>query len=83
MSQITVQCRLVATEATRRCLWELMAIQNTPLINELLQQISLQDDFETWRSQAKLPSGTVERICQPLKSDPRFIGQPSRFYTSA
>lgn len=31
----------------------------------------------------KLPAGIVKRLCQPLKSDSRFIGQPGRFYTSA
>jgi hypothetical protein len=34
MSIITIQCRLVASEETRRHLWEMMAQQNTPLIND-------------------------------------------------
>jgi hypothetical protein len=25
----------------------------------------------------------VKQLCEPLKTDPRFIGQPGRFYTSA
>jgi len=83
MSQITIQCRLVASEPTRHQLWTLMAERNTPLINELLAQISQQKDFETWRQQAKLKAGIVKQLCQPLKSDPRFSGQPGRFYTSA
>ncbi|MBN3925813.1 hypothetical protein [Nostoc sp. NMS4] len=37
MSQITIQCRLIASESTRQKLWKLMAELNTPLINELLQ----------------------------------------------
>ncbi len=83
MSQITIQCRLVASEPTRHQLWTLMAERNTPLINELLAQISQHPDFETWRQQAKLKAGIVKQLCQPLKTDPRFSGQPGRFYTSA
>lgn len=83
MSQVTIQCRLVASEPTRQQLWTLMAERNTPLINELLAQISQQKDFDTWRQQAKLKAGIVKQLCQPLKTDPRFNGQPGRFYTSA
>lgn len=83
MSQITVQCRLVASESTRQQLWLLMAEKNTPLINELLAQIGKHSEFETWRQKGKLPPSTVNELCQPLKSDPRFMGQPARFYTSA
>ncbi|MEH1940789.1 MAG: hypothetical protein V7L01_11295 [Nostoc sp.] len=39
MNQITVQRRLVASASTRQHLWKLMAEQNTPLINELLEQL--------------------------------------------
>jgi hypothetical protein len=83
MSQITIQCRLVASLPTRRQLWELMAGKNTPLINELLALVANHPDFETWRQKGKLPSGTVKQLCGPLKTDPRFISQPARFYTSA
>lgn len=40
-------------------------------------------EFETWRKKGKLPAGIVKQLCQPLRSDPRFISQPGRFYTSA
>ncbi|MHC5732662.1 MAG: type V CRISPR-associated protein Cas12k, partial [Nostoc sp.] len=61
----------------------LMAELNTPLINELLQQLSKHQDFEKWRKNGKLPSTVVSQLCQPLKTDPSFTGQPSRFYLSA
>ncbi|MDM3855433.1 MAG: type V CRISPR-associated protein Cas12k [Aphanizomenon gracile PMC649.10] len=83
MSQITIQCRLVASETTRQQLWQLMAEKNTPLINELLSQIGKHPEFETWRQQGKHPTGIVKELCEPLKTDPRFMGQPARFYTSA
>ncbi len=83
MSQITIQCRLVATEATRQTLWQLMADKNTPLVNELLTQVAQHPDFETWRQEGKLKAGIINKICQPLKQDPRFSDQPGRFYTSA
>ncbi|MEH2335261.1 type V CRISPR-associated protein Cas12k [Nostoc sp.] len=83
MSQITIQCRLVASESSRHQLWELMAQLNTPLINELLRQVSQHPEFETWRQKGKHPTDVVKQLCEPLKTDPRFIGQPGRFYASA
>jgi hypothetical protein len=83
MSQITIQCHLVASASTRQQLWLLMAQKNTPLINELLQQVRQHSDFETWRQKGKLQAGIVKALCQPLKTDSRFNNQPGRFYTSA
>jgi len=83
VSQITIQCRLVASEATRQTLWNLMAKRNTPLINELLAQMAQHPDLEQWRQQGKPPAGVVKKLCEPLRKDPRFMGQPGRFYTSA
>ncbi|MDZ8032677.1 MAG: type V CRISPR-associated protein Cas12k [Nostoc sp. DedSLP04] len=83
MSQITIQCRLVASEPSRHQLWKLMADLNTPLINELLRQVSQHPEFESWRQKGKHPTSIVKELCEPLKTDPRFIGQPGRFYTSA
>ncbi|MBW4592437.1 MAG: type V CRISPR-associated protein Cas12k [Brasilonema angustatum HA4187-MV1] len=83
MSQITIQCRLVANESTRQQLWKLMAEKNTPLINELLLKVAQHPEFETWRQKGKHPTSIVKELCQILKTDPRFIGQPARFYTSA
>lgn len=60
-----------------------MAELNTPLINELLLQVNQHSEFETWRQKGKLPAGTVKQMCQLLRSDPRFTGQPARFYMSA
>ncbi len=83
MSQITIQCRLVCCESTRHQLWQLMAQKNTLLINELLEQVGKHAEFETWREKGKLPAKFVESLCDSFKTDPRFIGQPARFYTSA
>lgn len=83
MSQITIQCRLIASEATRFALWTLMAEKNTPLINELIEQVNQHTDFEKWKQKGKIPSSTVNQLCQSLRTDPNFAGQPARFYTSA
>ncbi|MBD2665609.1 hypothetical protein B6N60_03528 [Richelia sinica FACHB-800] len=83
MSQITIQCRLGASESTRQQLWQLMAEKNTPLINELLIQIGRHPEFETWQQKGKHSTGIVKELCESLKSDSRFMGQPARFYTSA
>jgi hypothetical protein len=60
-----------------------MAEKNTPLSNELLEQVGQHPDFPTWRQNGKLPAGPIEQLCEPLKTDPRYVGQPSRFYISA
>jgi IS605 OrfB family transposase len=83
MSQITIQCRLVASASTRQKLWKLMAELNTPLISELLMQMRQHPDFETWRQKGKISAIVIKQLCEPLKTDPRFTGQPARFYTSA
>jgi hypothetical protein len=60
-----------------------MANLNTPLINELLGQLGKHPDFENWRQEGKLPTTVVSQLCQPLKTEDRFVGQPSRLYMSA
>lgn len=60
-----------------------MAEHNTPLINELLEQIAQHPDFETWRQKGKIPAGTIKQLCESFRTDSRFIGQPARFYASA
>jgi hypothetical protein len=82
MSQITIQCRLVAKEATRHTLWQLMAELNTPFINELLQKVAQNPDFEQWRQKGKLKATVIKQLGNELKKDPRYLGQPARFYTS-
>lgn len=83
MSQITIQCRLVASASTRQKLWKLMAELNTPLINELLILVYQHPDFEAWRHKGDIPKGIIKQLCEPLKTDVRFAGQPARFFTSA
>ncbi|WP_044291168.1 type V CRISPR-associated protein Cas12k [Rivularia sp. PCC 7116] len=83
MSQITIQCRLNARVSTRKELWKLMAELNTPLINELLILVCQHPDFEAWKHKGKVPAGTIKELCEPLKTDSRFVGQSVRFYTSA
>ncbi len=83
MSQITIQCRLIANESTRQQLWQLMAERNTPLVNELLEQVGQHSEFEAWRQSGRLSTQVVRELCKVIKADPRFIGQPARFYESA
>src|SRR4028119_1988101 len=83
MSVITIQCRLVAPEETLQHLWGLMEKKNTPLINELLEQLGKHPDFETWLQKGKLPTEVVKTLCNSLKTHPCFAGQPGRFYSSA
>ncbi|PZO41941.1 MAG: hypothetical protein DCF19_08735 [Pseudanabaena frigida] len=83
MSNITIQCRLITNESTRQMLWQLMAERNTPLVNELLEQVGQHPKFDAWRQSGRLPTHVVREFCKVLKVDSRFIGQPARFYESA
>ncbi|MBD2605009.1 hypothetical protein H6G81_10825 [Scytonema hofmannii FACHB-248] len=83
MSVITIQCRLVAEDDTHRQLWELMAEKNTPLINELLEQLAQHTDFDKWLKQGEVSKEAIETIQKSLITQERFAGQPGRFYTSA
>ncbi len=57
MTVITIQCRLVAEEETLCHFWELMTQKNTPLINEVLEQIGNHPELEEWIQKDKLPTG--------------------------
>lgn len=84
MAQKTIWCSLSAKEPSRKDIWQLTAENNTPLINELLSQVAKDTRFEEWCRKGSVPQKTVkDEFCQPLRSDPRFKGQPGRFYTSA
>ncbi len=83
MSLINIQCRLIAHEATLSLLWKLMAEKNTPLINELLEQVAEHPNFKAWLEKGEVPKNTVETMCNSLKKQERFDNQPGRFYTSA
>lgn len=83
MSFMTIQARLVVSEEIRYQLWNLTANKNTPLVKELFKQVSQHDNFEQWQRTGSVPATSISELCQPLKTDPRFEGQPGRFYTSA
>ena len=74
MSQITVQCRLIAKEPTRRTLWQLMADLNTPFINELLQKVAQHPDFDQWRRAGRLKAAIIKQLGDELKKRFPFFG---------
>lgn len=67
MSQKTIQCRLVASEDSRQFLWELMADNYTPFINELLEQVTKHSEFHHWRLQGSIPAKAVEDTYEDLR----------------
>lgn len=83
MSVITIQSPLFGDENSLRLFWELMVEKNTPLINELLEQLGKHPNFETWLQKGEMPKDTIETICDSLKKQEPFADQPGRFYTSA
>ena len=83
MSQVTIRCRLIAPEDTRKMLWQLMAERNTPLINAALKQLPQHPDFAKWQRKGKVPDTAVKQIINSLKVDPQFMDQPAWYYISA
>ncbi|MEH2387295.1 MAG: type V CRISPR-associated protein Cas12k [Nostoc sp.] len=83
MSVITIQSPLFGDENSLRLFWELMSEKNTPLINELLEQLDKHPHFETWLQKCEVPKDTIEKICDSLEKQESFADQPGRFYTSA
>ncbi|MGB6017706.1 MAG: type V CRISPR-associated protein Cas12k, partial [Nodosilinea sp.] len=80
MSQITIQCCLGASEATRQYLWQLMANIYTPFINEMLARVGQHPNFEEWNQKGKIPADVFEDLRKTLKEDPAFRGIPGRWY---
>ena len=48
MSMFTIQCRLCASEQTRRYFWESME-KYILLVNELLEKIAQNSQFQEWQ----------------------------------
>lgn len=82
MPMFTIQCRLCASEETRRDIWQWME-KYTLLVNELLEKIAQQPQFPEWQKKGDITRKAVGEILNPLKKNPQYAGLPSRFYTSA
>jgi IS605 OrfB family transposase len=78
----TIQCRLSASEQTRRDFWEWMETY-TLLVNELLEKIAQHPQFQEWQKKGDISREAVRKILNPLKESPQYAGLPKRFYTSA
>jgi hypothetical protein len=83
MSQITVQCRLVASAETRRHLWHLMADIYTPFINEMLVRVAQHPDFATWSQEGRIPTATFEEIRKDIKKEWADRWMPGRWFYAA
>jgi ribosomal protein S16 len=78
MTKLTIQCRLVAEEETRRQVWEMMAGRYAPLIATTLEQVSQHKDFPQWVATGELPTQVVKNLVNQAKS-----GLPARWCASA
>jgi len=81
MSKLTIQCRLVACEDTRRWVWEMMVGSYAPLIATTLEQVSQHKDFPQWMLAGELPAQVVKRLLDSAKTS--YSGLPARWYASA
>ncbi|MBD2014103.1 hypothetical protein H6F96_08980 [Microcoleus sp. FACHB-53] len=78
----TIQCRLSASEQTRRDFWQWME-KYTLLVNELLEKIAQHLQFQEWQKKGDISREAVRKILNALKENPQYSGLPKRFYTSA
>jgi IS605 OrfB family transposase len=81
MSMFTIQGRLCASEETRRYFWE-KTEKYTLLVNELLEKIPQQSQFQEWEKKGNISRKIVREILSPLKDNHSYAGLPARFYTS-
>ncbi|MBD2077912.1 hypothetical protein H6F86_29305 [Phormidium sp. FACHB-592] len=78
----TIQMLLCASEEARQHLW-LITIVYTLLVNQLSQEVSAHNDFQSWQTQGFVSQKAVQAICKKLKKTEEFSGLPARIYTSA
>ncbi|NER82974.1 MAG: hypothetical protein F6K42_26135 [Leptolyngbya sp. SIO1D8] len=79
----TIRCALTANKETRKHLWELMQTY-TLLMNDLLEQVPQQPEFNQWRQQGRLPdSKAIKPLLDTLKQQSAYAHLPGRFYDSA
>ena len=80
---VTIRCALTANRETRKHLWELMRTY-TLLMNDLLEQVPQQPEFNQWRQQGRIPDGkAIKPLLDTLKQQPAYMQLPGRFYDSA
>lgn len=82
MPMFTIQCRLCASEETRRDFWQWME-KYTLLVNELLEKIAEHPQFQEWQKKGDISRKAVREILNTLEKNPCYEGLPRRFYTSA
>ena len=80
---VTIRCALTANRETRKYLWELMQ-SYTLLMNDLLEQVPQQPEFNQWRQQGHIPDGkAIKPLLDALKQQPAYAHLPGRFHDSA
>lgn len=82
MGIITIRALLCLSEEARQYLWQLF-IGYTLIINQLLEDLPKQPEFEKWRDRGLIPRQKIKALCKKLKDKEPFQDLPARFYTSA
>lgn len=83
MSFKTIRSQLCATEETRKYLWHWFLVY-TLLINQLLEQLPKEPEFDKWREKGKIPRTAIVALCNKLLAEEvNLKGLPARFNTSA
>jgi hypothetical protein len=89
MSEKTLRFRLDAIgrtpkdrEEVRRYFWELMADQQTPLINQLYLKVAQHPQFSVWQSEGVADDDEVKRLWRSFEQDPQFQTMPERAFVS-
>ena len=72
----------VASEGAKQFIWQL-SVASTQLCKELNEHICQHPDFETWKRNGCIPSGTLKRLWNVARRKAPYAEMPERFQRSA
>ncbi|MEH1984876.1 type V CRISPR-associated protein Cas12k [Nostoc sp.] len=79
----TIRCYLDASEDILRKVWEEMTQKNTPLILQLLKNVSEQPEFEANKEKGEITKKEIVELRKALTKNPEFEEQSGRLRSSA
>ncbi|MBD2726684.1 hypothetical protein H6G96_10165 [Nostoc sp. FACHB-892] len=79
----TIRCHLDASEDILRKVWEEMTQKNTPLILQLLKNVSEQPEFEANKEKGEITKKEIVELRKALTKNPEFEEQSGRLRSSA
>lgn len=79
----TIRCYVSTGEDERRKVWEEMTQKNTPMIVQLLKDVSEQPEFEAHKAEGNIVKNEITKLRKSLQEDVDWSTQSGRLGTSA